>query len=237
MDTPIESKSQGRALTATSFGLLSLLTLREYSPYEVTLQMRMALDYLWPRANSNVYAEAKRLVAAGLAEARVEWNGDRRRTVYSITDAGRQAVGDWLGRSSSRPRFEAEALMKVFFAENGTRENLLSAIRELGESARSALEHFQQVTDSYDDGEGEYPHRFALSGLTIRLVCEQQAATMRWAAWAEQVVAAWPDPPEADAGWGIAAVRATGEPFPLADDPVDDVVAPHRDRRRRRSSD
>jgi len=233
MNTPVESKSQERALTATSFGLLSLLTLREYSPYELTIQMRMALEYLWPRANSNVYAEAKRLVAAGLAEARVEWNGERKRTVYSITDAGRRAVGDWLARSSSRPRFEAEALMKVFFAENGTRENLLSAIRELGESARTALEHFQQITDSYDDGHGEYPARFALSGLTVRLICEQQAATARWAAWAEQVVAAWPDPPQADTDWGIAAVRATGEPFPLAEDPVDEVVAPHRERRRR----
>ncbi len=88
--------------------------------------MRQALDYLWPRANSNVYAEAKRLVATGLAEARVEWNGDRRRTIYSITYTGRQAVTDWLARSNSRPRFESEALMKVFFAENGTRETLLS---------------------------------------------------------------------------------------------------------------
>jgi PadR family transcriptional regulator AphA len=216
--------SPERALTATSFGVLSLLTLRDYSPYELTLQMRLALDYLWPRANSNVYAEAKRLVDSGLAEARVEWNGDRRRTIYSITDAGRRAVTDWLARSSSRPRFESESLMKVFFAENGTRETLLSSIRELGESAKAALEHFQRIADRYEAGEGEYPQRFALSGLTMRLICEQQAATVRWAAWAEQAVTAWPDPVGADAEWGIAAVRATGEPFPLAGDPVDEAV-------------
>ena len=114
--------------------------------------------------------------------------------------------------------------MKVFFAENGTRETLLSSIRELGESAKAALEHFQRIADRYEAGEGEYPERFALSGLTMRLICEQQAATVRWAAWAEQVVAAWPDPVGADAEWGIAAVRATGEPFPLGEDPVDQAV-------------
>ena len=230
MDTPIESNSQERMLTATSFGVLSLLTLRDYSPYELTLQMRQALDYLWPRANSNVYAEAKRLVAVGLAEARVEWKGDRRRTVYSITESGRQALTEWLGRSSSRPRFESEALMKVFFAENGTRENLLASIRELGESAKAALEHFQQVTDRYANGTGEYPQRFAQSGLTVRLICEHQAATLRWATWAEQVVSSWPDPPSAEAGWGIEAVRSAGQPFPLAEDPVDPVIDPHRSR-------
>jgi DNA-binding PadR family transcriptional regulator len=230
MNTPIESKSQERALTSTSFGVLSLLTLRDHSTYELTLQMRQALDYLWPRANSNVYAEAKRLVASGLAEARVEWNGDRRRTIYSITAAGRQAVTEWLSATSSRPRFESEALLKVFFAENGTRDTLLAAIEELGESARAALEHFQRIADRYDEGQGDYPERFALSGLTVRLICEQQAATARWAAWAEQVVAKWPDPAGAGADWGVAAVRATGEPFPLSTDPVDEVVRPHRAR-------
>jgi len=231
MDTPIESKSQERALTATSFGLLSLLTLRDYSTYEMTQQMRQALDYLWPRANSNVYAEAKRLVTAGLAEARVEWNGDRRRTVYSITEAGREAVTEWLARSSARPRFESEALMKVFFAENGTRENLVASIRELGASATTALQHFERIADRYEDGEGEYPGRFALSALTLRLVCEHHAATARWAAWAEQIVATWPDAAGADLEWGIGAVRAAGEPFSLERDPVDEVVGAHRARR------
>ena len=90
MNTPIESKSQGRerSLTTTSYGVLSVLSLRDHSTYELTRQMRLSLHYLWPRAESNVYAEPKRLVAAGLAEAREEWSGERRRTIYSITEAG-----------------------------------------------------------------------------------------------------------------------------------------------------
>ena len=58
--------------------------------------MRRSLHFFWPRAESNLYAEPKRLVTAGLAEAREEWNGDRRRTVYSITDRGREALRTWL---------------------------------------------------------------------------------------------------------------------------------------------
>jgi len=226
MNTPNESKSQGRALTTTSYGVLSVLAIGDHSTYELTRQMQLSLHYLWPRAESNVYAEPKRLVAAGLAEARTEWNGGRKRTIYSIADAGRSALADWLASPSSRQRYESEAALKVFFAENGTREDLLASIRAVREDAVAALVHFQRVTDPYERDSGQHPQRFALSALVARLLSEQQAATARWAAWAEQVVSGWDSPADADAAWGVEAVRATGQPFLLDEDPVGEVVPP-----------
>jgi PadR family transcriptional regulator AphA len=224
MNTPIESKSQERPLTTTSYAVLSVLALRDHSTYELTGQMRLSLHYLWPRAESNVYAEPKRLVAAGLADAREEWNGGRRRTIYSITAAGRAALADWLAFAGSRQRYESEGLLKVFFAENGTQEDLLASIRAIRADATAALEHFQRIADPYEAGEGQYPERFALSALVVRLLGEQQAATARWAAWAERLVSEWHEPSGADADWGVETVRATGEAFPLAEDPVREVV-------------
>src|SRR5215831_10828404 len=114
MNTPVESKSQERALTTTSFAVLSVLAIGEQSTYELTRQMQRSLRYLWPRAESNVYAEPKRLVSAGLAAVREEWTGGRRRTIYSITAAGREALAGWLASPASRQRYESEALLKVF---------------------------------------------------------------------------------------------------------------------------
>jgi DNA-binding PadR family transcriptional regulator len=233
MNTPIESKSQDRALTPTSFGVLSVLAIADHSTYELTRQMRNSLHYLWPRAESNVYAEPKRLVAAGLAEAREEWTGGRRRTVYKITRAGRKALADWLAEPSGRQRYESEAVMKVFFAENGTRDELLASIRALRADALAEIAHFQRVADAYDAGDGPYPERFALSALTARLLGEQQAATARWAAWAEEQVLGWETPSGADAAWGVETLRGTGGAFPLSHDPVQDVV-PARDSGKRR---
>jgi len=227
MNTPIKSKSQERSLTTTSYGVLSLLALRDHSTYDLTRQMRLSLHYVWPRAESSVYAEPKRLVAAGLAEAREEWNGGRRRTIYSITKAGRTALADWLASPSSRQRYESEAVTKVFFAENGTRDDLLTSIRAIREDAVAEIEHFQRIADLYEAGEGQYPERFALSALAARLLGEQQAATARWAAWAERLVSEWNTPSGADAEWGVETMRATGEAFPLAEDPVRDVMQAH----------
>jgi len=209
MSTPIESKSQERALTTTSYAVLSVLAIRDHSTYELTKQMRLSLHYLWPRAESNVYAEPKRLVAAGLAESRDEWTGGRRRTVYSVTEAGRAALAEWLASQSAAPRWESEAALKVFFAENGTRDDLLASIRAVREDALAAIEHFQRAADPYERGEGQHPQRFALSALVARLLSEQHATAARWADWAEEVVAGWETPTAGSVEWGVETLRAT----------------------------
>jgi len=223
MDTPNESKSQDRAMTTTSYAVLSVLSLRPHSTYDITRQMRLTMHYMWPRAESNVYAEPRRLAEAGLAEAREEWNGQRRRTVYSITDAGRAALEEWSASPSARQRYESEALVKVLFAENGARDDLLASIRALGEDATEVIQHFLEIADRYAAGEGAYPWRFGLTGLAARLLMEQQAATLRWATWAEVVVAGWETPLSQDAAWGVDTLRAAGEPFALNEDPLLEV--------------
>jgi DNA-binding PadR family transcriptional regulator len=220
MNTPIESKSQPRPLTTTSYAVLAVLALRDHSTYELTKQMRYSLHYLWPRAESNVYAEPKRLVEAGLAAAREEWTGERRRTVYSITSAGREALREWIASPSTRHRYESEAVLKVFFGENGSKDDMLASLRAIQKDALDGVRHFRDVADVYDAGEGSYPARFALSALVARLLGEQQAVTARWAAWAEEIVAAWDDASAGDVDWGIETIRATGDPFSLAEDPI-----------------
>ena len=214
MNTPSESKSQARRPTTTSYALLAVLALHDHSTYELTKQMHLSMHYLWPRAESNMYAEAKRLVDAGLAASHEEWTGERRRTVYSITAAGRAALAHWLSQPSTSQRYESEAVLKVLFGENGSREDVLAAIRSLREEATTGVAHWQRIADDYAAGRGAYPHRFALSGLVARLLGEQQAVTARWAAWAEEIVSGWDESSVSDVEWGVAMIRATGQPFP-----------------------
>lgn len=214
MDTPVGSKSQARQLTTTSYAVLAALALREHSTYELAKQIRMGWRYFWPRAESNVYAEPKRLVAAGLAESRKEATGRRPRTVYAITDAGRGELAAWLASASSPQRFESEAVLKIFFAEHGTRDDMLASIRAIREDAVAGIGHFQAIADLYAAADGEYPERFALSALVARLLGEQHVATVRWADWATELISRWDEPVGADADWGVETIRATGDAYP-----------------------
>ena len=214
MNTPTESKSQARSLTTTSYAILAVLSLRPHSTYDLAKQTGLSLRYLWPRADSNLYAEPKRLVEAGLASAREEWTGSRKRTVYSITDSGLEALREWVGSPSAEPRFESEALLKIFFGEHGTPEQMRVTLDALHATAQIGVEHFQSIADTYDRDGGQYPHRFALSAIVARLLLEQQIALERWARWAKELVEGWDttETPES-AEWGVATMRAAGEPY------------------------
>lgn len=107
-------------LTTTSYAILGLLALRDHTTYELTKQMQRTVGYIWPRAERKLYDEPKRLVAAGYAEAVQDLVGRRRRTTYSITPAGREALARWLGTEPAPPAMEFEGMLRVLFADQGT---------------------------------------------------------------------------------------------------------------------
>src|SRR5688572_12450297 len=128
------------ALTPTSFAILGLLAIRPWSTYELTRQMDRSLGRIWPRAQSKLYEEPKKLVEHGLAVAETEQVGRRPRTVYSITPAGRTALADWLHAPGAGPVLEFEQLVKVWFSEHGTKADALASIAAAAAWARERNE-------------------------------------------------------------------------------------------------
>src|SRR5262249_54028429 len=137
------SSMDGRQLTTTSYAILGLLATRPWSTYELTKQMRRSLHHVWPRAESNGYAEPTRLVDAGLASAEVQMVGKRPRTLYSITAKGRRTLERWLKTESAPSRVESETLVKVLFGNYGTREELLANLRAFAQEAAAVKEFWR----------------------------------------------------------------------------------------------
>ena len=70
--------------------------------YEINRQVGYTVGQFWSFPASQLYAETARLAAAGLLDEQRE-QGGRHRRYYTITDHGRQALGDWLGDPTSPP--------------------------------------------------------------------------------------------------------------------------------------
>src|SRR5260370_18662876 len=117
-----------KELTTTSYAILGWLAVRPWPIYEVGKQTRRNLRYFWARAESRLYEEPKNLVAHSLAKVERRFVGKRPRTTYSITPRGRAALKAWLGKPSQAPALDFEALVRVFFAESGTRRQLLDTL-------------------------------------------------------------------------------------------------------------
>ena len=188
-----------RPLTATSFAILGLLALRPWRTYELAKHVRRSLSHFWPRAESNLYAEAKRLVTGGYAAARREQTGGRQRSVYTITNRGRKALRDWLEEPSGEVSLESEPLLKVFFADQGAKADLLDTIRSMGAAAEKQQAILRGMAQEYRDGGGPFPERLAVGVLALGLVWDHLEATIAWSRRAAEAVEGWraPGPGEA----------------------------------------
>lgn len=178
-------------LTATSFTVLGLLCLRPWSAYELANQMQRGWDDVWPRAVRGIYNEPKKLVEVGFATASREHTGQRSRTVYEATAQGRDAFQRWLTEDPAPPKLEAEALVRVLFGEQGTKQQLTAAIRSVADFAEEHSRQLLQMGLDYLSTGGPFPERQHVLHLVGRFLADYHAAILRWARWAESEVATW----------------------------------------------
>ena len=181
------------ALTTTSYAVLALLALQPSTTYQLARQMERSLGWIWPRAISRLYEEPKKLVAAGLASSGPEATGRRRATAYTITQEGRHALAAWLAEPGAGPVLECEALVKIAYADQGTRGGLLANLAALIDDTTAKLHFGQLIADAYLQGRGPFPDRLPLSGLMWRFLWEYHVTVLRWARWAQAQVQAWPE--------------------------------------------
>ena len=182
-----------RKLTPTSYAILGLLALRPWSAYELTKQVRRSLHFCWPRAETRLYQEPKNLAEHGLVRATTTAKGRRARTEYAITAKGRKALRAWLGQPSAPPRLESEALLRLFFADCGTKDDLLATLAELEEQARALRAQALSQAGEYLAGSAPFPERLHILAVLGRFTLDHTTLVAEWARWARAEVEGWPD--------------------------------------------
>jgi PadR family transcriptional regulator, regulatory protein AphA len=168
-------------LTPTSYIVLGLLDQAEsdegVTPYDLKAKVATGIGNLWSLQHTQLYAEPERLAKAGyLSEVR-EQTG-RRRKLYRITPAGREALRAWLSAepADDLPEIRYTSLLKVYFGadpkpiairqaaahraklrEYQELERELSGVEESGElrALRAGLAHERVMVRYWADLAGE----------------------------------------------------------------------------------
>ena len=199
-------------LSTTSYSILGYLAVRPWSAYELTKQMGRTFHHFWPRAESGIYREVKRLVDGGLAAAQSESVGRRVRTRYEITSLGQQRLRAWLGEPRSDGFLETEGLVRVLFADHGTKQTLQQTLAAMNDDARARGELLVQLARAYAAGKGDFPPRSHINLLIARFIIDFAVMVDEWSAWAGEQVEAWPDVHERDPDeTTVAALREAAE--------------------------
>lgn len=181
------------ALSTTSYAVLGMLSLRPWTPYELTQQMRRSLAYCWPTSERALYSEPERLVRGGYATSSTSQDGLRVRRVYTITDDGRAALREWLATEPASPRFVNEALLRLLFADQAGLDELVATLRTLRAQIAEQHERGRDQIRGYLDGpDAPFPHRAHLVALFADLYERIFTSFEEWADDALSEVADWP---------------------------------------------
>ena len=215
--------------TPSTFAVLGLLTVKSWSAYELVSHMkRSTIRFIWPRAESKLYEEPKRLTVRGWARSRATDSGP---ASYTITPTGRTALRAWLAEPAGSVTVESEALLKVLFADSGTKEELLATIRSVRNNMIDGREELIRPNATRYATEGpEFPERAHVTALVAQFVVHVQDAIIEWAEWASERVSQWDDtrPSQERTGEAVDLAREWLEQHPL---PADSSANPARVRR------
>lgn len=179
-------------LTTTSYAILGLLDLRDWSAYDLTQQARRSLAFMWPVSESQLYAEPKRLAREGLVTIRSGRAGPQRtRQQLRITAAGRRALREWLATEPAAPRIQMESLLRTLYASAGSPEDLRASLDATERSARAAFEHGRAMTVGYLAGDNPFPERLHVNVIWMPFVRDLLLLMLEWVAFAREEVSTW----------------------------------------------
>ncbi len=204
--------------SATGHALLSLIALRpRWSTYELAGQVTRALRFLLPRAESRIYDEARALAHRGLVRGEDEANGQRPRTVYSITAEGRAELQRWLSGPVAATRLQSDGLLRVLIGRLATTEQLLAAVHQIRADADEIFAQGRAVADEYLGGTAPFQDDVAYRSLVFDFLYHHALMLRAWADRTEAVVVAWGSPADQQASdEALARIRALVADLPPA---------------------
>ena len=166
-------------LTPFSYVVLVLVGRNGAGPHDLVRMARQGRIYA-AAAESQYYAEPKRLERLGYLRSRKEPGRTRERTHYELTDQGVEALQEWMREPASAPRLHTEAIVRLLAAdlvgEAPVRESLAGMRAEIAD-LRARLDVGEAVAETL-------PHRRKYLQLNARLA---HGVLDAYASWLDDV--------------------------------------------------
>src|SRR5215204_6353597 len=180
-------------LPTTSYAVLAQVAVRPWSTYELAQQRVRYFRYAWPRAESAIYREAKRLSSMGLIEGKKEYTGKRARTVYSITREGKEALREWLGTPISPFSMNFEAMLRIFVAPLGTKDEIIRTVEQVRADAQEMLRFSGEVKQEFIDGINVTQDQVYIRALAVDFFISLLNTVEAWAERTLAEIETWDD--------------------------------------------
>jgi DNA-binding PadR family transcriptional regulator len=145
-------------LSATAYVILGMVSREPRSGYEIKALVDNSTRFFWAASYGQIYPELKRLSEAGLVEGVDAPRGERRRTVYAITKAGKAELKEWLRQPPEISEMREEGLLKLFFSGLLAPEEAIETLRSMREQRLDLSERLRAMEpEKLEKTEDPYP--------------------------------------------------------------------------------
>jgi DNA-binding PadR family transcriptional regulator len=136
--------------------VLAALLEGESSGYDLAKDFDASVANFWMATPQQLYRELDRLAEQGLIGARVVHQERRpNKRMFSLTEAGREAIKEFTGRAPKPSVIRDELMVKVQAAEAGNVQAVRDFIAEQLQWATAKLQRYERLRARILDGRGE----------------------------------------------------------------------------------
>lgn len=162
--------------------ILALLYLKSRTIYEIRTKFEGNLGLMYSSSMGSIQAAVKKLLKAGcISYTELVENGKYKKQ-YSITEAGRERVCQWVNSPFGAAQNKNPELAKLYFMGLSNKENRCSRIRE---HIASLQEYHSTLELLYEEGRvlnppEEYGELFPFQLVTIKFGVDSSAFAIEW---------------------------------------------------------
>jgi DNA-binding PadR family transcriptional regulator len=195
----------------TAYVILGSLSIQKnLSGYEIHKGIEENFGSFWGESYGQIYPTLKRLVADGLIEIANPASASKKsRQEYSLTDAGRACLREWLALPFQNDPPRNEFMLKLFFGYEAEPGVSIAHVRELQERNRRSLAMLEGIEKMAHAHQSASPH-MPYWMLTLSLGIAMTRAAIDWGESAlvqlaamEGPAAANPSPADGTAGAAV----------------------------------
>jgi DNA-binding PadR family transcriptional regulator len=166
-------------LKPSAYLILGMLRGGVETGYAIKAAVDRSTRFFWAASLAQVYPELARLEDDGYIVGEEEFQGQRKRRVYRLTEKGEEALAEWF-RSTRAPAFEFrdEGMLRLFFADLAPAEDALALVRRLREQAEEMNRSFREEILPLSEPLAEQGYRYP--AITARLGADYYAFRADW---------------------------------------------------------
>lgn len=165
------------------YAILGFLNYKPLSGYDLKKIFDTSVQHFWSADQSQIYRTLIRLTEQGWAEMEIVEQSERPdRKVYHITEAGREALHQWLLTPTPLHVPRNAALIQVFFAGQLSDDEIVAMFERAAEHMRAVLARYEQIPQqvvAYRDYM-ESPREFFCWMLTLDAGFKSVQANLDW---------------------------------------------------------